>query len=69
MDNNISSPNSQGKDTDLAKKLWEFSLILTGEEESQIRLQSTVLKKQIWFKCVTMKGYTGSVHVKTIIPF
>ncbi|KAF2576739.1 hypothetical protein F2Q70_00003428 [Brassica cretica] len=33
MDNNISSPNSQGKDTDLAKKLWEFSLSLTGEEE------------------------------------
>ncbi|XP_010422095.1 PREDICTED: short-chain dehydrogenase TIC 32, chloroplastic-like isoform X2 [Camelina sativa] len=34
MDNNISNPNSQGKDKDLAKKLWEFSLCLTGEEES-----------------------------------
>ncbi|KAG7615595.1 Short-chain dehydrogenase/reductase SDR [Arabidopsis thaliana x Arabidopsis arenosa] len=34
MDNNISDPNSQGKDKDLAKKLWEFSLRLTGEEES-----------------------------------
>lgn len=34
MDNNISNPNSQCKDKDLAKKLWEFSLSLTGEEES-----------------------------------
>lgn len=34
MDNNISNPNSQDKDKDLAKKLWEFSLSLTGEEES-----------------------------------
>lgn len=34
MDNNISNPNSHGKDKDLAKKLWEFSLTLTGEEKS-----------------------------------
>ncbi|KAL9406470.1 hypothetical protein Peur_003442 [Populus x canadensis] len=29
MDSNIAEPSSQAKDTELAKKLWDFSLIIT----------------------------------------
>jgi WW domain-containing oxidoreductase len=32
MDSNIAEPSSQAKDAELAKKLWDFSLIITDKK-------------------------------------